>query len=270
MFRLDEDTLKAYFRLDEYRRQRIWMQRIWHPELFDWDEGNPPPVTEATQIRRAVLDSMGFGESHYQKMLQGEEAALVSLTSFAELHSLWPHFDRIKGLGKYLCGAFIAAGGDISRPPTVSAFWKGMGLDVLPDGTVPRRIRGKKNAERRVPALPFVTKIGEQIRTQLMRSVVKGKELYHKHKELYKVKYPARPLMFAHLHGRRIAQKILYACLWEQWRIAYGLPAPWPYAFAILHHDSGGRFTIADFYDPPASSRGQQYRGASQLSWATD
>jgi len=53
--------------------------------------------------------------------------------------------------------------------------------------------------------------------------------------------------MFAHKHGLRIAQKILYSCLWEQWRRCYGLSVSEPYAYAMLKHDSGRKITIDEF-----------------------
>ena len=76
-------------------------------------------------------------------------------------------------------------------------------------------------------------------------------ELYHRHKEDYQARYPERSLMFAHKHGLRIAQKILYAGLWEMWRQVYGLPAPFPYVFDILKHDAEHRITIQEFYRKP-------------------
>ena len=249
MIKQDEEILRAYLRLEEYQRQRLWMERVWHPEKFKWvKKGSPPPMTATKKIRQEELSAAGFGEAHYQKMLASEQQAKADLEGMAEFHPLWPYFQHIKGFGYYLCGAFIAAGGDITRPGTASAFWKGMGLDVLPDGTVPRRIRGNKNVERKVPALPHVTRVGEQIRQQFLRSGGKLYEIYLREKERYGQKYPERPKMYAHKHGLRIAQKILYACLWKQWREAYNLPAPWPYAFAILHHE-GKPIEIQDLYD---------------------
>ena len=247
MFRLDEDILRCYFRLEEYQRQRIRMERLWHPEKMKWS-GGIPQVSETKGIRREELAKMGFTEAYYQQMLQGENEAYKEIERLVIHHPLWPHFERIKGLGHYLAGAFVAAGGDIQRPPTASAFWYGMGLDVLSDGTVPRRKRGLKDVERKVPALPHVTRVGEQIRQQLLRSGGFAKGLYDKHKADYVLRYPDRPAMFAHKHGLRIAQKILYACLWEKWREAYNLPAPWPYAFTILYHEPDHRITIVDFY----------------------
>lgn len=161
MFKLDEDTLRTYLKLEEYQRQRLWMERLLHPEKFKWiRRGVPPPMSEAKSIRIEELGKMGFGEAHYQRMLEDEQKAELELADLVHFHCLWTHFERLKGFAEHSAGAFVAAGGDIQRAPTASSFWKGMGLDVFPDGTVPRRIRGRKDVERRVPALPHVTRVG--------------------------------------------------------------------------------------------------------------
>lgn len=221
-------------------------------------------MSETKRIRIEVLGSMGFGEAHYQRMVDGEQTAKSEMVDLVHYHPLWPHLERIKGFGGYLAGAFIAAGGDIARPGTVSSFWKGMGLDVLPDGTVPRRIRGGKDVDRRIPALPHVTRIGEQIRQQILRSGGKLYDIYVRYKERYTAKYPGRAKMFNHKAALRVTQKILYAALWREWRLAYGLPAPQPYAFDILKHDDGGYIRITDLYDEP-EDKGTRFVGRARV-----
>lgn len=250
MDKLDEEILRAFFRYEEYQRQRLWLERLLHPEKFNWAKrGSPPPITRTKQIKIEELSRIGFGEERYQRTLQGEEESEKELCDLIQEHCLWPHLERIKGFGKLTAAKFVAAAGDITRTNTVSSFWKGMGLDVLPDGTVPRRVRGRKDVERRVPALPHVTRIGEQIRQQLIRTDGKLRGLYDKYREYYDSKYPTRPKMFNFKAAERISQKILYACLWKVWRESAGLPAPDPYAFAILKHDNGNIIRIEDLYD---------------------
>lgn len=249
MFKLDEDILRVYFKLEEYQRQRLWLERLLHPENFKWGKGLPPPITNTKKIRIEVLASMGFGEAHYKRMLEGDQRAREQLEGFVHEHPLWEHFTHIKGFREYLVGAFIAAGGDITRAPTVSSFWKGMGLDVLPNGTVPRRVRGKKDVERRVPALPHVTRIGEQIRAQILRSHGKLRDLYDHYRDYYDERYPGRQKMYNFKAAKRAAQKILYACSWKAWREGYHLPAPDPYSFDLLKHSNGSLIRIGDLYD---------------------
>jgi len=254
MTKLDEQIIRCYFRLEEFQRHRIRMERLFHPERFKWSRGMPR-VSRTKMMKQEELGRIGFGEDFYQRVLDGERRAKNEFEELVEYHPLWPYLEKVDGFGKYLGGAFIAACGDITRAETVSSFWKGMGLDVLPDGTVPRKVRGKTGVERRIPAYPHVTRIGEQIRQQMLRQNPFYQELYHKHKSDYEVRHPGRPRMFAHKHGLRIGQKVLYACLWEKFRQAYNLPAPFPYVFDILKHDASRRITIEDFWQVARASR---------------
>lgn len=247
---LDHAIQSAYFRMAEAQRQRIWMQRIWHPELFEWKKKGAAPVNSETTGRRiAELAALGLGEEHYQRMLGEESQAKTLLAALARDHCLWEHFRRITGFREYLCGAFVAAGGDIGKAPRASSFWKGMGLDVLPDGSVPRRERGNKETPRRIPCLPHVSLIGEQIRQQINRGKGPLKEIQQRERAVYDARYPDRPKLYNWKASLRNTQKIFYACLWEPWREDHGLDAPWPYAFGILNHDSGSRIWIQDLYD---------------------
>lgn len=246
MNQLDEKILRIYFRLEAYQTQRLRFERLLHPEKFKWAE-DMPPMSATTKIKIEELEEIGFGEDFYLKMSQGEFEAKSLLEELAESHPLWEFIQPIRGFGKYLAAAFIAAGGDIARAPKASSFWKGMGLDIV-DGKAPRRVRGRKDTERKIPALPHVTRIGEQIRQQMLKQNPFYKDLYDRHKADYLTRYPDKPRMFAHKHGLRIAQKVLYACLWTKWREAFGLPAPFPYVFDILKHDSGHMITIEDFH----------------------
>lgn len=263
---LDELITRSFFRLEELQVKRLWMERIWHPEKMKWTKrGAPPPMTPVKLMRQEELARIGFGEEFYQRMATMEQEETSELKELASTHPLAVHFERIRGLSILFCGKFVAVGGDIERCPTVSSFWKGMGLDVLPQGlvteggkvllppgAVPRRIRGSVQVERKVPALPHVTRIGEQIRNQILRSGGRLKEWY----DYFKEREPVDKVkMFRHKSALRLTQKLLYAGLWSEWRKAYSLPAPEPYAFAILKHADESLVTIYDFYEPGAEGR---------------
>lgn len=245
--RPDELILRCFFQLEEFQMHRLRFERMLHPEDFKWvKKGAPPPMSETKKIKLEELAKIGFGETFYLKMVEGEVEAENELKELAKKHLLWTFLEKVRGIGTAMTGKFIAAGGDIRKAETVSGFWKGMGLDIV-DGQAPRRVRGNKDTERRIPAFPHVTRIGEQIRQQLLKQNSFYHELYTKHKADYRARYPEKPLMFAHKHGLRIGQKVFYACLWAKWREGYNLPAPMPYVFDILKHDSGRIFTIEDF-----------------------
>ena len=148
MRKLDEEILRTYFRMEEYQTQRLRFERLLHPEKFKWSKGIPK-MSLTKRMKLEELEKIDLGEAHYQRMLAGEQQNKAELESLAEDHPLWAYLGQIEGFGKYLAGAFIAAGGDIERAPTCSAFWKGMGLDILSDGTAPRRVRGAKKESRR-------------------------------------------------------------------------------------------------------------------------
>lgn len=249
MFKLDEEILRAYFRLEECQSQRIRFERLLHPEKMKWSK-DIPNMSEAKMIRIDELGKMGFGENYYRQMADKEKEAKDRLEGLARDHLLHGYMEPITGFGDYLVGAFIAAGGDITKPPTVSSFWKGMGLDIV-DGKAPRKVRTRGKLEegvRRYPALPHVTRIGEQIRQQMLRQNPFYQELYYSHKDDYGQRYPDSPKMFAHKHGLRIGQKILYSCLWKQWRLCYALPVSEPYVYDMLKHDDGRIITLDEFY----------------------
>ncbi|MDA0771070.1 MAG: hypothetical protein O2821_12750 [Chloroflexi bacterium] len=243
---LDRACLKAWFTMHEAQRQRMRFQRFWHPELFN-TKVEPRPQSYATEVFKEVLDSMGYGPDYYDRMANTEANAKADLERVARTHPLWEHFEAIKGLSAYTCGAYVAAAGRIDKAHTIAAHWKGMGLDVLPDGTVPRRIRGKKDVERKIPALPHVTMIGEQIRAQFLRPQGRLSEFYYGFKG---AEPPDKQKIYRHKSALRLTQKLLYACLWREHRLAYGLDAPMPYAFDLLKHDLGHYITIQDFYEP--------------------
>lgn len=251
MHHLDEQIQRAYFALEEYQRQRLWLERLIHPEKFKWmKRGAPPAISDAKKRRIDELAKIGLGEARYQELIRLEALAKAELEDLARSHVLWPHFERIKGFGPYLCGAFIAAAGDISRVSTIAQFWSGMGLGMNPDGTVPRRRRTGPKEERTSPCLPFVSRIGDQIRQQINRTPgTKLRAFYEKYREHFDSKYPDRPKMFNFKAALRDTQKLFYAVLLMAWKEAYGQPLAMPYPFAILRHDLGHMLTIKDFYD---------------------
>lgn len=316
LFKPDEQIMRCFFRLMEYREQRLRLERMFHPEKFAWKKrGAPPEMSWSTKLKLAELNRIGMGESLYEAYLTNEANERQNLCDLAIEHPLWEHFDRIKGLGPYLCGAFIAAGGDIQRAPKVQNFWRGVGLDVLAKcgscghhskshgpntpcavpkckceafvGTVPRKMRGTGDKtcgtcyhkerehnggvcsgvthlpdgeqlpcecerfwERLVPAMPYIPYVGEQIRDQILRtSTSKLHALYREFRAQEDDAHPTKQKMFKHKGALRKTQKLLYACLWREWRRAYGLPAPEPYAFEILRHNRNSLLRIEDLYD---------------------
>lgn len=260
---LERSIMLAYFRLEEVQRERLRLERIWHPEKFRWEKrGAPPEIGWSALIRQEALASLGYGESRYQELVSLEANTKRELEGLAEEHPIHIHFQRIRGLSSYTCGAFIAASGDIDRTATVGQYWKGMGLDVLNEdvkvgnktifkaGEVPRRVRGSKGMDRPRPCPAYVSKVGEQIRQQITRSQGRLYEKYAEFRLEYDAKYPDRPKLFNFKAALRSTQKLLYSCLWREWKLSRGVTPPMPFAFEILKHDPGHFVTIDWFYEP--------------------
>jgi len=251
MHKADEEILRTFFRLDEARRQRLRLERLLTPEVFNWTKrGAPPRQSWSTLIKLEELANLGLDRAALEDWREVERKAKADLEQLARDHPLATYWEPIKGLGWYLLGCFIAAAGDIERAPTVSSFWKGMGLDIV-DGKAPRNTRGRRGAaqqERPRAAMPHVTLVGEQIRSQFLRAGGRLDAFYRRFKEEAVGKWPEGPKMRWHKHGLRVTQKLLYACLWKCYREAYGLPAPAPYAFEILQHRSEP-IRIQHFYE---------------------
>ena len=243
---LDEKILRTWFRMEKWQEERLRLARVLHPETFTWAKrGAPPKQSWSTLMKVEEWQSIGWNEAMYQKCVDMEAADKAELERLASGHPLGEHFDRLHGLSMYLCGAFIAAGGDIERAPTVSAFWTGMGLGMV-DGKAPRKTRGGKGE---LPAMPHVTKVGEQIRQQIVRvSGGKLRAVYDRFRAEEEERFPDKVKMFRFKSAQRKTQKMLYACLWREWRRAYGLPAPDPYAFGILKHADEHMVRIEDLY----------------------
>ena len=250
----DRDIQKAFFRLQEARRARYRLQRIWHPETLHKTRLVLKPPTHSTLTFREMLTEDGLGPETYEASVEREAEAKRGLEALASQHPLWPHFQALGGFGPYLCGSFVAAGGDIERAPKVSSFWKGMGLDVVTtkgkDGITemkaPREERGRRDSERLIPAPPHVTLVGEQIRQQILRTAKKNRlyDRYASEKAKAKTTHPDWNKMHAHKHALRVVQKLLYAVLWSAWRQARGLPAPAPYI--VMKDASHHEFTFEE------------------------
>ena len=287
MDELDRLITKAYFGHKEAQGQRIRFQSLLHPETLK-GKTNAFKRSDTTFTRIEAYADLGFGEEFYQRMIRAEKDKEDEMMALAATHPLAEHFEQLERLGPrmWFCGAFIAASGDITRTPTVTAYWKGMGLDIIQvecpeckgektvgsgparrriqvpcekcmgrDGEsqgyvmmVPRKVPGKKDTDRKIPALKHVTTIGELIRTQINLSKGPLKRLYIVHRAKYDARYPDRPKTFNHRAALRIAQKVFYSCLWREWRLARGLPAPDPEAFEILGHPKEHMIHISDLY----------------------
>ena len=113
--------MRAYFRLEYYQTERLKLERIWHPEKMVWVTA-PPEMCATTHIKLEELERIGYGKDRYLEVLANEKSIKKEMEDLATQHHLWNHTQHISCMGRYLTGAFIAAGGGITRAPTVSAY----------------------------------------------------------------------------------------------------------------------------------------------------
>jgi len=76
-----------------------------------------------------------------------------------------------------------------------------------------------------------------------------------------KAKFFELPPRHAHNRAFRHMIKLFLSHLWQTWREALGLPAPVPYAFAILNHPKGHLISPWDMVKKPDLARQQTGRG---------
>lgn len=258
MTELEREIVETFYRLEELERRRARLERLWGKTAA---ERVKPGPTKAIQLQ--VLTEMGEGEVELAMVLKDREAAKGHLEDLAQQHPLWDNDLRlIKGFGANLAGKLIAASGDITRVTTVSGFWKSFGLDVLPDGTAPRKVRGRKKVERRLPAMPLVLKVSFLLTRQLMMARGKAYGLYLKERAWYEENRPDWPAWRQHKAARRAMEKIFLSCLLERWCQLSGLPFKEPYIWGILKKDPDGhtRYTLDDFKDRPEGKGARRHR----------
>ena len=208
-------------------------------------------------------------EAMYTRHHNHEEEMLEMLRTSVDKRPVWSSWlSQVRGMGLVLA-AQVIGGFESALDPgetiathfrTVSQMWAFAGLDVR-NGKTPRREKGKK--------LTFNSSLRSTLLGRIFPSFLKQKadrsgyrKLYDKMKRQEERKYkdkgweivpaaklpsrggkryePEGIISVGHLHNRvrRRVMKIFVAHLWEECRLAEGLPAGpgYSYAFAVLKH----------------------------------
>jgi len=151
------------------------------------------------------------------------------LRKMVQDHPVWDWAERIKGVGLTSVGRLIGKT-DITRLETVSAMWAHCGFGMYKDGTRQRKRKGEKIDYD--PSLQSSCVV-------LAESLVKQKDTYYQYYLGQREINSELKAAWSHNRSFRHMIKLFLSHFWQVWREAEGLPAPSPYAFAILKHPEG-------------------------------
>ena len=177
----------------------------------------PNPIKDP-YISEIALPRIIVEEAFYRSQMQAKIRA----------HPLWDWASQVLGVGEINIGRIISRT-DIRRCNTVSEMWAHCGFGLDTEGKPQRKIKGRP------------IDYNPQLRgncVMLGQSLLLRKDTYYSFYLIYKNSREGLPAAHAHNHGFRLMIKLFLAHMWEIWRESEGLPAPEPYAFAILKHPS--------------------------------
>jgi len=211
-------------KLMRQRRKCVDCGHRWQPTALGvcpWcgsanSEANPkddPYMREIATPRLRTEEE--FHEGQLKKMVGG--------------HPAWGWANQIKGAGLTTIGRIIGKT-DIVRVNTVSEMWAHCGFGLEADGTRQRKRAGEK--------ITYDAQLQSNC-VMLGESLLFQKDKYYEYYLREKEKHSQLPPRHAHNRGFRHMIKLFLSHFWQTWREAEGLPAPEPYAFAILKHPEG-------------------------------
>ena len=160
------------------------------------------------------------------RLLLEEEFYEKQMKKMVHDHPVWEWAEQVKGVGETSLGRMLSKT-DIRRCTTLSKFWAHCGFGLDAEGKPQRKHAGEKITYNKELQSNCV-----MVGKQLMLAQGAYYQQYLKFKDSRNGLTPSH----AQNHGFRLMIKLFLAHLWETWRIAEGLEAPQPYAFAILKH----------------------------------
>jgi Zn finger protein HypA/HybF involved in hydrogenase expression len=233
-------------KLMRQRRRCVDCGHRWQPSALGvcpWcgspdSEENP---RDDPYIRQIALPRLKGDEDFFEDQLK----------KMVESHPAWGWASQVKGAGLTTIGRIIGKT-DIHRVNTASEMWAHCGFGLEADGTRQRKRAGAKiNYDPQLQSNCVM--LGESLMFQ--------KDSYYSYYLREKEKHSQLPPRHAHNRAFRHMIKLFLSHLWQTWREAEGLPAPAPYAFAILRHPEGHLITPWDMIKKPAEIRQQSKVG---------
>lgn len=212
-------------RLMRQRRRCLDCGHRWQPSsalgMCPWcgsdaSEENPK---DDPYIREVVLPRLRPEEEFYEDQLK----------KMVKASPAWEWAGQVKGAGLTTVGRIIGKT-DIARLSSVSEMWAHCGFGLEADGT-----RQRKRAGTKITYDPQL----QSNCVMLGESLLLQKGGYYRFYLGEKEKNSQLSPRHAHNRAFRHMIKLFLSHLWQTWREAEGLPAPEPYAFAILKHPRG-------------------------------
>jgi len=211
-------------RLMKLRRRCLDCGHRWQPSALGvcpWcgspdSEENP---RDDPYIRKIALPRLKGDEDFFEDQLK----------KMVESHPAWGWASQVKGAGLTTIGRIIGKT-DIRRVNTVSEMWSHCGLGLEADGTRQRKRAGAK--------ITYDAQLQSNC-VMLGESLLYQRDSYYEFYLGQKEIHSNLPSRHAHNRAFRHMIKLFLSHLWQTWREAEGLPAPEPYAFAILKHPQG-------------------------------
>ena len=227
-------------RLMRQRRRCVECGHRWQPSALGvcpWcgspdSEENPK---DDLYMREVALPRLrgdeDFFEDHLKKMVEG--------------HPAWGWASQVKGAGLTTTGRIVGKT-DIARINTMSEMWAHCGFGLEADGTRQRKRAGAK--------ITYDAQLQSNC-VMLGESLLYQKDSYYEYYLREKERHSELPARWAHNRAFRHMIKIFLSHFWQTWREAEGLPAPEPYAFAILKHPSGHLISPSEMVKQPVQRR---------------
>ena len=182
-------------------------------------------------------------ERYLERFADLEDGLDKDIAEQVKGHPMYEQLSALKGIGPILSTKLLSMI-DIELAPTVSSLWRFAGFGVV-DGQREKRTKGEKaHYNGRLKTTCYLAG------TSFLRSNSPYRAEYDRAKERYQGAHPDWTKLHIHHAAMGNMIKLFLSHLWEQWRLAEGLPVRPAY---VLEHGGHTSKKLADWYGWPIS-----------------